>query len=119
MRGLDFGNGNVYTKLGFKFKNVIKSSPIWNIPYKNIFIKHSSLIRQGADRLLKNKINNYFPVGLDYEDFIKRGGKKEYDKEYSLLPDNTNWWPGNIDIMRHYGFVEVYSTGTSVYIYKK
>lgn len=115
----DFGNGNVYTKLGFKFKNVIKSSPIWNIPYKNIFIKHSSLIRQGADRLLKNKINNYFPVGLDYEDFIKRGGKKEYDKEYSLLPDNTNWWPGNIDIMRHYGFVEVYSTGTSVYIYKK
>ena len=115
----DFGNGNIYVKLGFKFQKVIKSSPVWNIPYKNIFIKHSSLIRQGADRLLKNKINNYFPVGLNYDDFIKRGGKEEYCKEYSILPNDTTWWPGNIDIMRHYGFVEVYSTGTSVYIYEK
>lgn len=115
----DFGNGGVYEKLGFKFQKVINSSPVWNIPYKNVFIKHSSLIRQGADRLLKNKINNYFPVGLNYDDFIKRGGKEEYYKEYSMLPDDTDWWPGNIDIMRHYGFVEVYSTGTSIYVYSK
>ena len=115
----DFGNGNVYTKLGFTCDNVLKSSCVWNIPYKDIFIKHTSLIRQGADRLLKNKIDNYFPVGLDRDDFIARGGKKEYNEEYSKLPENTNWWPGNIDIMRHYGFVDIYSSGTSVYIYKK
>ena len=115
----DFGNGNVYTKLGFECSDILKSNRVWNIPYKNIFIKHTSLIRQGADRLLKNKIDNYFTVGLDKNDFIARGGKEEYCKEYSNLPENTDWWPGNIDIMRHYGFVDVYSSGTSVYIYKK
>ena len=115
----DFGNGEVYLNLGFCLKDIIKNNKVWNIPYKNIFIKHTSLIKQGADRLLKNKINNYFPVGLDYEDFIKRGGKKEYEKEYSLLPDDTDWWPGNIDIMKHYGFVEIYNCGTSVYEYIK
>lgn len=113
----DFGNGYVYKKLGFKEIDVLKNNKIWNIPYKNIFIKHSSLIRQGADRLLKNKIDGYFPVGLNYNDFIKRGGKEEYKDEYSILSEDTNWWPGNIDIMRHYGFVEVYSSGTTIYAY--
>ena len=114
----DFGNGEVYAKLGFKFKDVLKSSCVWNQPYKNTFIKHTSLIRQGADRLLKNKIDNYFPVGLDREDFINRGGKEEYAREYSLLPENTEWWPGNVDIVKHYGFVDVYSSGTSIYVFE-
>ena len=113
----DFGNGFVYKKLGFTEVDVLKNNRVWNIPYKNIFIKHTSLIRQGADRLLKNKIDNYFLVGLDYDDFIKRGGKEEYKYEYSKLPKDTTWWPGNIDIVRHYNFVDVYSSGTTVYKY--
>lgn len=114
----DFGNGAVYEKLGFKFDSLLKSSCVWNKPYSDLTIKHTSLIRQGADRLLKNKINNYFSVGLDYNDFVMRGGKEEYKEEYSLLPNDTNWWPGNIDIMKHYGLLEVYTSGTSVYVYQ-
>lgn len=113
----NLGNGSVYKGLGFsEFKNK-KPASVWvNLKTKDS-IRHTSLVMQGADRLLCNKVKNYFKVGLDREDFILRGGKEEYREEYSNLPENTDWWPGNIDIIKHYGFVQVYDCGSTKWEY--
>ena len=58
----------------------------------------------------------YFRVGLDYDDFIKRGGKEEYAKEYLEHPER-DWWPGNSDIMVHNKFYKVYDCGYSTYLW--
>ena len=83
------------------------------------FVKNTSLVMQGADRLLQSKVDNYFPVGLDKNDFERRGGKEEYKEEYSSHLDDPDWWPGNVDIMRHYGFVRVLDCGSSKFIWKR
>lgn len=114
----NLGNGGVYETLGFSISNIIKISSTWCHPVTLKFIKGTSLVFQGADRLLKPLIENYFFVGLDKEDFEKRGGKEEYSKEYEQHREDPNWWPGNQDIVRHYGFVEVCDCGAIKWIWE-
>lgn len=82
----DLGTGSVYRTIGFEL--VEESKPVLN--YYNIehdkHIKHFSLIRQGADRLLKN-FPNYNHVGIG---------------------DNL---PSNKEIVESYGFLPVYDCG--------
>jgi len=53
-------------------------------------------------------------VGLDYDKFIERGGLEEYSEEYEKHKEkNPKWWPGNLDIIRHYGYVRIYDCGST------
>lgn len=82
----DLGSGNVYDKIGFEL--IEESKPV--LTYYNIehdkHIKHLSLIRQGADRLLAN-FPNYKPVGMG------------------------EGLPGNREIIESYNFLPVYDCG--------
>lgn len=82
----DLGHGNVYNKIGFELTE--ESRPTLN--YYNTehekHIKHLSLVRQGADRLLKN-FPNYKHVGMG---------------------ENL---PSNREIIESYGFLPVYDCG--------
>jgi len=112
----NLGNGSVYERLGFELESV-RTTTAWYNPKLKSYIRSSSLNQQGADRLIGNKIPNYFPVGLDRDDFIARGGKEEYVKEFKEHADNRNWWPGNSDIAKHYGYLEFEDAGYSKLIF--
>lgn len=82
----DLGGGYVYEKIGFEL--IEKSKPVlsyYSDKYKKN-IKHLSLVRQGADRLLKN-IPDYMPVGTG---------------------ENL---PSNREIIESYGFLPIYDCG--------
>ena len=116
----NLGNGSLYTKLGFQKQSSSGDvQTVWCTLDGKKFVKNTSLVMQGADRLLQSKVDNYFPVGLDKNDFERRGGKEEYKEEYSSHLDDPDWWPGNVDIMRHYGFVRVLDCGSSKFIWKR
>lgn len=114
----NLGNGKVYEKLGFQLETYIEGSSLWvNMKTKDT-IRTTSIVWQGADRLLRNKIQNYFPVGLSREDFIFRGGRDIYKKEFEEHADDPLWWPGNLDILKHYGYVEVIDCGATKWSYQ-
>lgn len=82
----DLGSGAVYGKVGFEL--IEESKPVltyYNEKYDK-HVKHLSLVRQGADRLLKN-LPNYIPVGMG---------------------ENL---PSNREIVESYGFLPVYDCG--------
>lgn len=89
----DLGTGNVYKVLGFEVIEENKGSIVWSNPRHNKYIKNLSLVKQGADRLLKN-FPNYKPVGMG---------------------DNL---PSNQEIVQQYGFLPVYDCGYTKWIYK-
>lgn len=113
----NLGNGGVYEKLGFTLE-AVRTTTIWYNPKLKSYIRSSSLNQQGADRLIGSKISNYFFVGLDKDDFIARGGKEEYAKEFQEHADDDAWWPGNTDIIKHYGYLEFEDAGYSKFIFK-
>lgn len=113
----NLGKGNVYKLLGFQEIGQTGPSVTWVDIRTNKCIKDLSVVRQGADRLLARLIPNYFFVGLDKEDFIQRGGKQEYAKEFELYGDD--WFPGNRDIMLHYNFYPVADCGATIWSYNK
>lgn len=82
----DLGTGSVYEKIGFTM--IEQSTPV--LTYYNtkqeMHVKHLSLVRQGADRLLKN-FPGYKPVGMG---------------------ENL---PSNREIIESYGFLPVYDCG--------
>ena len=90
----DLGTGNVYSKIGFELIEENKGSIVWSNDKKNKYIKNLSLVKQGADRLLKN-FPDYQPVGQG--------------------PD----LPSNQEIVQSYGFLPVYDCGYRKWIYKR
>ena len=90
----DLGTGNVYKKIGFELIEENKGSIVWSNDKKNKYIKNLSLVKQGADRLLKN-FPDYQPVGQG--------------------PD----LPSNQEIVQSYGFLPVYDCGYRKWIYKR
>jgi len=109
----NYGTGSVYSTLGFSCHELSRPSLVWhNIKTKHI-IRNSRILRQGADSYLKHYVPNYFHVGMDYDSFISRGGKEEYAREYEAHSDDPTWWPGNSDILKHYGYLEVYDSGNT------
>lgn len=114
----NLGNGSIYNFLGFTEDSLIKGQSIWiNLKSKDT-VRASSIVWQGADRLLQNKVQNYFKVGLDREDFIRRGGKEEYKNEYLEHHNEKDWWPGNFDILKHYNYLEVIDCGATRWIWR-
>lgn len=89
----DLGTGNVYKTIGFELET--ESKPVltyYNIKHKK-HIKHLSLVRQGADRLLAN-FPKYEPVGVG------------------------EGLPSNREIVESYGFLPVYDCGYRKWRYK-
>lgn len=82
----DLGGGQVYEKIGFKLIEESKPSLSYFNPKYDFHIKHLSLIKQGADRLLRN-FPGYTPVGMG---------------------ENS---PKNTEIIESYGFLPVYDCG--------
>lgn len=99
----DLGSGNVYETLGFK----VIASPKRQKNYVNFAhlkpdgrpwrIKHTSLVMAGADRLLKN-FPGYSPVGMDCR------------CEDTFHP-KAECLPSNVEILKNYGFIEVFDCG--------
>lgn len=82
----DLGGGSVYQKVGFEL--IEESKPVLSYYSKKYdkHIKHLSLVRQGADRLLRN-IPDYVPVGIG------------------------EGLPSNKEIVESYGFLPIYDCG--------
>jgi hypothetical protein len=82
----DLGQGSVYEALGFT--QIVESKPGLNFYHikEHMHVKNLSLVKQGADRLLRN-FPNYTPVGVG---------------------DNLM---SNQEIVEHYGFLPVYDCG--------
>lgn len=82
----DLGTGSVYKKVGFEL--IEESKPVLSYYSKKYdkHIRHLSLVRQGADRLLKD-IPDYIPVGMG---------------------ENL---PSNKEIVESYGFLPIYDCG--------
>ena len=112
----NLGNGGVYEKLGFTLE-AVRTTTAWYNPKLKSYIRSSSLNQQGADRLIGKKVSNYFFVGLNRENFIARGGKEEYKKEFIEHADDQDWWPGNTDIVKHYGYLEFEDAGYSKFVF--
>ena len=115
----NFGNGSVYSKLGFQEIGQTGPSDMWCDARSKIAIKDLSLIRRGADILFPTYFENYFSVGLSRDDFIARGGDKEYAKEFEQHKDDKDWWPKNQDIARHYGLFRVADCGATIWRYSR
>lgn len=76
----DLGTGKVYKTIGFNLIEESRPNLIyWNDKYKKE-IKYTSLVMQGADRLMR-KIPNYKPYGLDCKET-----NKEIVEKYGFLP---------------------------------
>ena len=120
----NLGLGNVYSVLGFVEKEQTGPSVRWcklKLHYDDPVpdnIKDISLVRQGADRLMRTKVKDYFPVGLSKEDFEARGGKEEYRAEYAQNSENAEWWPSNQNIVRHYGYYPVADCGSTKWVFE-
>lgn len=114
----NLGNGGVYGKLAFAEDGQTGPAVVWcNINNKHT-VKDVSLIMQGADRLLGGYLKDkYFKVGLNKLAFEHRGGKEEYSKEYAEHSGDPDWWPGNQDIMLHYGYFPVADCGATRWLY--
>lgn len=105
----DLGTGSIYSKIGFE--NTDKPKPGRNFvsldyeqpsrPGTSWRIKESSLVWQGADRLLAS-IPEYRPIGLECQHESKDGSK---------LHVSNDCLPSNVDIARLYGFIDVYDCG--------
>lgn len=105
----NLGNGKIYKQLNFTCHNKPKPSCFWTTLHthnKKIFI-NNNLVLRGVDKFLPRYVKDYFFVGTDKKDFIKRGGLEVYEK-----------WPTNVEIMLHYGFVRVYDSGYKTWIWK-
>lgn len=77
----DLGTGNVYDAIGFQL--IEESKPVlnyYNVKY-NKHVKHLSLVRQGADRLLKD-LPDYHPVGMGQD----LPSNREIIESYDFLP---------------------------------
>jgi len=116
----NLGLGNIYESLGFE-SSPEREACVWQNLRTGHVVRHNSLIMQGADRLLGSILGDeYFPVGLDYDKFIERGGLEEYSEEYEKHKEkNPKWWPGNLDIIRHYGYVRIYDCGSTKWTWVK
>ena len=101
----NLGNGTLYKQLGYQEIRHPSPSIFWTKINSQIFINNNSVLL-GADRVLKNE-KDYFPVGLDEQDFIHRGGLNVYGK-----------FPTNQEIMLHYGYVRVADCGYKTWILK-
>ena len=90
----DLGTGNIYGTLGFEL--VSEARP--NLNHYNIksghHIKHLSLVKQGADRLLRN-VPGYVAVGMG---------------------DNL---PNNVEIVEANGYLPVYDCGYRTWVLKR
>lgn len=82
----DLGQGKVYERLGFKLTETHTSSLNWYNEKEQWHIKNLSLIKQGADRLLK-EFPNYIATG------------------------QGDHLPSNQEIVRNYNFIPVYDCG--------
>lgn len=82
----DLGTGDVYKTIGFNLVEESKPQINYYHDYYKKHIRHLSLVRQGADRLLKN-FPNYVPVGIG---------------------ENL---PSNVNILKSYNFLTVYDCG--------
>lgn len=90
----NLGTGNVYQKIGFSLIKEETNSLIWSNPKLDKYVKNTSLVLQGADRLLKN-IPNYTPYGIG---------------------ENL---PTNQEIVQEHGFVPVYDCGYRKWVFYK
>lgn len=88
----ELGTGNVYKTLEFELVEESKGSLLWHNTKENIVIKNLSLVKQSADRLLKN-LPNYKSV--------KTGDK---------LPTNQ-------ELIKSYDFKPIYDCGYRKWIY--
>ena len=101
----NLGNGTLYKQLGYQEIGHPSPSIFWTKVNSQIFINNNRVLL-GADRVLKNE-KDYFPVGLNEQDFISRGGLDVYGK-----------FPTNQEIMLHYGYVRVADCGYKTWILK-
>lgn len=101
----NLGNGTLYKQLGYQEVGHPSPSIFWTKQNSQIFINNNRVLL-GADRVLKNE-KNYFPVGLNEQDFINRGGLDVYGK-----------FPTNQEIMLHYGYIRVADCGYKTWILK-
>lgn len=90
----NYGTGNVYKKVGFELIEEITNSLTWAHDKKKIYINNLSLVKLGADKLLKN-FPGYEPIGTG-----------------ESLPKND-------EILKQYGFVPIYDCGYRKWSYKK
>lgn len=99
----DLSGGQIYSTLGFTLvenskrqKNYVNFAHLKSDgrPWR---IKHTSLVMAGADRLLKN-FPGYTPVGMDCR------------CEDAFHP-KAECLPSNVEILKNYGFIEVFDCG--------
>ena len=102
----NLGNGTLYKNLGYSLAERPKPSCLWIQQGINRFI-NNNLVLNGVDRFLSRYVDNYFKVGIDEKDFIKRGGLEVYGK-----------FPSNEEIMLHYGFLRIYDSGYKTWLMK-
>lgn len=118
----NIGNGLAYTALGFTYDSTTKGDTVFFHMRWGKRLRQTTLIRQGADRVLKGVVEQngeeYFTVGLDREDYLRRGGAEFYKKEHEANKDNQDYWVGNVDIALHYGYVRVVDCGYSKWVWR-
>lgn len=83
---MDLGGGSVYERLGFKLLETSRPQLQWHHPKQDLHVKQLSLVKQGADRLLRN-FPDYVPVGVG------------------------DGLPTNSEILESYGFLPVWDCG--------
>lgn len=110
----NIGNGFVYRTLGFSESSIEPPTLYWeNLRYPQYKFQAKVLARQGADIVVKNYVakmgKEYFHVGMDYNDYVARGGKVFYNRPN----DSEDNWIGNEDIARFYEFVKIYDCGNT------
>lgn len=121
----DLGTGKIYERLGFtliekpvaglNFVSLEHSQP--SSPGAAWRIKSNSLVWQGADRLLRN-LPGYTPVGLVCPHLLEdssgnSGGTSTESTPIEVKREHPNGecLPSNQDIVRAYGFFDVYDCG--------
>lgn len=122
----DLGNGSVYNSLGFKLLRKPRPTPFWTRVDSNGYCDstlylNDNTIRRGTDRILPRLVGkeNYFKLGIDYGEYIERGGKEVFSEWHSKNGNEYGVWPNNIDNMLHYGFCRIFSSGSRLWFWKK
>lgn len=110
----NFGNGFIYKSIGFKELSIESPTCYWeHLRYPQYKFQSKVLAYQGADIVIKNYVQKmgkeYFRVGMDFEDYVRRGGREFYHRPN----DSADNWIGNEDIARFYDFVKIYDCGNT------
>lgn len=106
----DLGWGSIYKQLGFTLRKKPTPQCYWTKPDQQYWFINQNSVLIGTDRILPKYVgeDKYFFVGMDREDFHKRGGHLFYKMD----------WPGNIQIAQFYGLCRVYNSGYKTWLYK-